>query len=483
MSDSAVILIPPHRTGWNSAHKLVAGVAVVLALSCGLVCGVFVHVRNQTVEELNALQQKLAPDRSLFVETSKAMTLYQAIESCAPLITFPEEELTVENNPAADRRQKRLHLIPLSDDAANALSIGASRGARRRGGIPDKVSSGFVLGPMEPGRARRGGDTTRFTVVPDVLYLWNSGQERNLSEPLPEDVTKRISRLLELNQDCLTRLHEVATGQYGSVGQYQLTESHYECLIQLLLTASALDTDEGRAELACQRIADTVALTRLSRCADIAGCLEPSRLFDSRRLGLTAIMRLLNRGDVGDAQLQGLYAVLEPLDDPDLIAREARFAAAGIMEGTKEAEPFLRLDTLRVMNQVMDAVPRGALREAGPAWRALADKYGERLRSCGRSPLDQACERLLAIQTDLRADAANMAAGRLAIALKRYRLATGTWPETMDALAPAYCDAEALKAVKESGGRYEKNEQGVAVSVVTKADIGSDRPFSMALYN
>ena len=296
--------------------------------------------------------------------------------------------------------------------------------------------------------------------------------------PLPMPMVEAISQYLAANQKCLALLHDAA-----SIEQCRYEDDYTQATIalppecryceQLLNVAAIYHASQGQAEAAVTCLKDGLRLSDSLR-------REPALLGHLMRISfagaaIRGLERSLSLTTFREAQLQELRDMLgrtrDTLDFTEALVTErcvmlencrnpARLGPSGQVSATRIV-PGLRVtwlsDTLDTMADYLEAVrqpPRerlarcreieGRIRQL-PLWHVMI------------KIMTPAVTRI--VELDLRARA-HLDLATTALAIERYRLATGKVPGQLEDLAPQYLQQVPVDPFDGKPIRYEPGSPG-----------------------
>jgi hypothetical protein len=298
--------------------------------------------------------------------------------------------------------------------------------------------------------------------------------------PLPEPVAQAMAKLLADNQACLALLHQAAgiercryhwdyraratDARLGDIRQY----------IHLLDLGIVLQAHAGDSNLATQYLQDGLALANSLRDEPI---MYPMRLV-CVGLMLNGLERSLSLTPFTEAQLKGLNDTLTAtagtLDlTRDLVARQCFMIEAyrdpslmGAASGGASARrlPVLgRKGLLDTLDYMADAIEASHLPPAErPARFRTIEQQVRQLSSLHGIVKELAPSLTRVTIRDLRARA-HLDLARTALAVERYRLATGRLPGQLEDLVPQCLDRVPTDLFDGRPIRYERLSRGYVV--------------------
>jgi hypothetical protein len=337
-----------------------------------------------------------------------------------------------------------------------------------------------------------------------VLPSWTATGLPQRGEPLPEQMVKAISECQAANEGCLALLHEAAgiehcryDWDYSKLWPYLSTIG--DCA-RLLQAKALLCAHRGQIEDAIICVKDGLRLGGALRRQPFAVNSLAGSHYST--MALRSLERILSRAAPTDRQLRELSDVLATIaDSPGLV--DTMITERGLMIGN--CEQFFTRGGLRfgsVMHWLPGAKERAladildhmeACVEAArlPSTQQMARFHGIRKEVEDLSVLhtvvkalvpgmDRIAERDLAFRTCL--DLA-----RAALAVERYRLATGALPAALDTLVPQYLKEVPLDPFDGRPIRYTLQTSGYVLHSVDadgqdnggkeKTDVPSGAPY------
>jgi len=326
-----------------------------------------------------------------------------------------------------------------------------------------------------------------------------------------EPVAKAVSQFLAANQDCLALLHEAAgiedcrytwdyTDPVNGVPQWKSLKS----CARLLQLRAAADVYAGDVDSALAHIKDQLQLGR-------SLCREPGAVNYLMRIAcygraLDGLERTLNATSLSDQQLADLTGTMSStkssLDLRQAIVTERCLMIElcrypGLREQSGPIGAFLRILSDKGIAGVLDYA--SALLEATklPSVRRLArfqelsDEADERppsfrldlLGTWAMAPLYRVA------QIDARVSA-YLDLARTALAIERYRLATGKVPERLEELIPQYLREVPVDPFDGSPIRYRRADRGYLLYSIDldgqdntgreKTEVNSGEPYDLS---
>jgi hypothetical protein len=341
----------------------------------------------------------------------------------------------------------------------------------------------------------------------EILPIMGRAQLPPRTEPLAEETKTIIAECLADNQQALALLHEGAAIEHCrypvDFSQGLAAQMPYLSEIRdgarLLQLEATLHAENTQPELAIRSITSIFGLARsLSK--------EPTLISHLLRIacqasGVSSLERVLNRTDFTDEQLANFGRMVTNAQD---LCAVTRASAGERCFGIN----FFREPTARGLQLVGEPTPSPLMvlyRAAGLSdkdaliYLDLMDGYIK----ASKLPLHQRQEAADAVEdklskiskihvlvrifmpamsraTVLDARAiAHLRTAQVAIAIQRYRLATGNLPDTLTDLLPAYLDSVPKDPFDSKDIRYKKLDIGFVVYSIgddRKDDGGKERP-------
>ncbi len=333
-------------------------------------------------------------------------------------------------------------------------------GARNAASVYEKAFA-FVVLPADAAR------------VP----LLGQAQLPDRGEPLPEPMAQAIAATLAENQQCLALLREAAGIEHcrydwDYTAAMQELKSVRQCA-QLLRLTAVWQAHQGDTDAAIMHIKDSLRLSESLR-------REPAIISYLVRVACSALAvvqleQVLNLATCTDRQLQdmdeALAATAGSLDLAEAMITERCINIEftrnpSLLTGLGSGGAVLRLpgirgrgliDILDYMGKCVEAA-RLPLTERVARFRAIeAELDGLSFLHAMVKILAPAMSRVA--QLDLRIHA-HLDLARTALALERYRLATGAVPDRLDALVPQYLERVPIDPFDGKPIRYRRTDPG-----------------------
>ncbi|MCL5281827.1 MAG: hypothetical protein M1376_18170 [Planctomycetes bacterium] len=338
----------------------------------------------------------------------------------------------------------------------------------------------------------------------NVLILLGQVQWPDRGAPLPEPKAKAVEECLAANRQCLTLLHKAAgiahcryDHDYGRMLPWTRSCRHSE---QLLHVSAVYHAGQGNTEAAATAIEDGVRLSdSLQKEPSLIGHLVRIACLD---LTLNALERSLSLATFTDGQLKDLGNVLTrtgaTLDLTRALVTE-RCAMIGTWRDPSRlglARPSLPVrmlpgmrrtwlsDTLNCMEAYIEASqlpPVERLRR----FRKISSEIQE-LSFLHAMMKGTASAITRAAELDLGARA-HLELARTALAVERYRLASGKLPERLEELVPQYLNEVPSDPFDGNPLRYRRVDPGYCLYSISedgqdnggkeKADVPSGAPY------
>ena len=321
-------------------------------------------------------------------------------------------------------------------------------------------------------------------------------------EPLPEPMLKAVAQCLAANEECLALLHEAAAIEhcrydwdYADILWPSKTQPHWggvRSCVFLLYTSAVYHAHRGETNVVVTCVGDGLRLSDSMRREP--GTTSYSMGIASRACALNGLERALNVTTFTDRQLIELGELLAAseatLDLKRAMITERCFAIETIRDVGRQKRPA---------RELIQWVDKTLLRVPGIRGRGLPDTldYMEDCIEAADLPVAQRRERFQEIQKSLyqlsfihslvqvcaprftgrifELDTrirAHISLARTALAIERYRLATGKMPERLEELVPQHIKEVPIDPFDGQPIRYKREEPGYRLYSVL--DDGQD---------
>ena len=399
-----------------------------------------------------------------------------------------------------------LHLALLSSGASRRLA--ALRAAGQPTSLAELAERNKLPMGMENAARLYESAFTFFTppADPNVPYVGKVAEPRDRRVAVPEAVAAAAAECLAANAQCLDLLHEaagIADCQYDY--DYRQMFPHFQQVrscAQLLKLAAISHARQGDATAAITAIKDGL-------CLGDSLAKEPFLIthmvhIGCKALALGGLERALTATTFTDSQLKGLddalvaagvkvdlgrtlvgerCIVIENLTNPSLGEADRMWMTVLRLPGVKPQGLIDLLDCLETSIQAAGLPPgqqRARFREIETQVHKLSPLH------LAAKALTPALTRL--VELDLRFHA-HVDLARTALAIERYRLATGKVPEQLVELAPAYLAEVPSDPFDGQPIRYRRTEPGyVLYSIMEdgkdnggkeREEVGKGEPYDL----
>ncbi len=372
--------------------------------------------------------------------------------------------------------------------------------ALRAAGYPTTLAELAEYNGLPAGTANAAGLYTEafaaYAPPLDPTNVPNLGSARlpDRGKPLPEPMAKAISQCLADNQKCLSLLHEAAGipncrydwdwRKFSTTGFTQLADVRH--CTQLLGLSTIYHSHGGDPNTAARciedglRLADSLwrqpaiinYLVRVACIGHLAGNLEWSlnaTSFTEQQLtrldeALTAAVGTL---DLTQAMITERCVMIESCRDPFIAAGPGQSRGPRMLPGMTRTGIA---DVLDYMEDCIEASERPPMERPAGFREATAKVEDLSVLHVMIKMLAPSMERVA--ELDLRAHA-GVDLARTALAIERYRLATGRVPEKLEELVPQYLKEVPIDPFDGNPIRYRRTEPGYLLySILGDGDNG-----------
>lgn len=302
-------------------------------------------------------------------------------------------------------------------------------------------------------------------------------------EPLPKDMRDAVARYIDSNRKALDLLHQAAAIpecryplDLTTIDMWMPPLVEQRQGARLLALETAHHTEWGRTDDAIRSVDAAFALAQSS--AGQSHLITHLVRLLCNNTALESLERTLCEAALSDEQSSSLTERIAHAEDTDALrrafageacfltlvyrsiktARDPDIREAGRILGALGWVDISHVASLEIMRQMIKAC------ELSPAQRLKAmralDVHGQReqmmFAQIPVSALDKSCE------ADTKV-LANLGAARTALAVERYRLATGALPTELSALVPEYLESVPVDPFGGEPLRYTKRGKGYVV--------------------
>lgn len=341
------------------------------------------------------------------------------------------------------------------------------------------------------------------------LPLFGRGKLPARTEPLAEETKALVVQYIADNQQTLELLHETAAIEHGrypvdfnvDFGYQMYHLAVLKHVIRLLNLDMVLHAENSNTQLAARSVTSAFGIIR-SLAKEPTAASQFVRIA-CHTLTVSSLERVINRIEFADEQLVELGQAVANAEDiaamsrvfigercreinvfkdpaslnPDLIGRKTLLPAP-ILElykalGLADRDAIIYLD---LMNDYMDTTGL-ALHQRQEAADVIQTKLNRTSKT--HILLHMLRPTHPRFTTLYLVNIAHLRTARVALAIQRYRLATGSLPDTLADLVPTYLDAVPEDPFDGRTLRYEKLETGFVVYSVGEDrsdDGGKERP-------